>query len=631
MRPRLLLLLLTAALALLAATAGPAAAATSTQHARLGLTTSFAFNEELDCFDDPSDPGNYCIEGIFGEDLAGYFFGLSGSANVSIDLGADLTLTYDRNDLVPGGSVPVTLTYTPTNDPGPEVSIGSSATLTAQVDITTAGFIELCSLLPPICPVLAILDTINEQVNVTIAEDTLDFTAPLAAGDPSGVLSGASTPVVLSFAGLDLIEAQLESSLTLSADPPVPGAAFPGLGGAAAAIAVTGGDLTSLTNPVNPSLIVPIGPADVAVLEWSAGGQAIPATIQLPNTPGGVTATLSPVMHWLGTSADVRLDLDLVGALGDIFGDPADIQIFNGNLGPLFQSQGIDTALAAAVTAAIGFDPGIATQVGLGNLPIPALNPQPPGGLPAIPPIPGASTFTFSIDSDADDDGLFDGTELTGCNPTDPDDPDSDNDGLTDGEEDANKNGCVDAGETNPNDPDSDGDGVLDGPEVEGCNPTNPLDPDSDDDGLTDGQEDVNGNGCQDPGETNPNDPDSDDDGLNDGIEVQVGTDPLDPDSDNDGIPDGQDVDWLQGLIDDLPPSAFKGNGHPTAINAHLDNIERRIADGKVGQALNELAQLRSKLDGCGTAADNTDWIVDCTAQTEIRGFVDLIVDNLTP
>ena len=151
---------------------------------------------------------------------------------------------------------------------------------------------------------------------------------------------------------------------------------------------------------------------------------------------------------------------------------------------------------------------------------------------------------------------MFDGTELTGCNPTDPDDPDSDNDGLTDGEEDANKNGCVDLGETDPNDPDSDDDGVLDGPEVEGCNPTDPLDPDSDDDGLTDGQEDSNGNGCQDPGETNPNDPDSDDDGLNDGIEVLVGTDPLDPDSDNDGIPDGQDVDWLQGLIDDLPPSA---------------------------------------------------------------------------
>jgi hypothetical protein len=50
-----------------------------------------------------------------------------------------------------------------------------------------------------------------------------------------------------------------------------------------------------------------------------------------------------------------------------------------------------------------------------------------------------------------------------------------------------------------------------------------------------------------------------------------------------------------------------------------------------VDQALTELDHLRSKMDGCGTTSDNTDWIVDCTAQLEIRALLDLLVDNLTP
>jgi hypothetical protein len=619
--------LVIAALAVIAGvTASPAAAVdtTSTKHARLGLQSTFAFDKNLDCLDD-------CIEGPFGEDLIGYFFGVSGSANVTIDLGADLSLTYDRTAIVPGASLPVTFTYTPTNDAGPEVSLSGSGTLKATVDVTAAGFIELCTVFPPICPVLAIVDTIDEEVeDFDILAGSADFTAPIAAADPSASISGTSDTLTMSFATLDLLEAKIQSNVTFAADPPVPGAAFPGLGGAAAALAVTGGDLTSLTNPVNASPIIPVGPADIGVLEWSAAGQGIPATIQLASSPGTVTANLQPVLHWLGTSADVRLKLHFVGPLG-LFSDPSDIVIFNSNLGPVYQDQGIDTAIAAAITDAIGFDPGVAAQVAAGNLPIPALDPQPPGGLPTVPPFGATSGFSFSIDTDADDDGIFDGTELTGCNPTDPDDPDSDDDGLTDGEEDVNFNGCVDTGETNPNDPDSDDDGVLDGPEVKGCNPTNPLDADSDDDGLTDGQEDVNGNGCIDPGETNPNDPDSDDDGLTDGQEVLVtGTDPLDPDTDDDGIPDGQDPDWLKDLIDGLPLSAFKGAGHPTAIKAHLDNIEKLVADGKDTQALNELEQLRSKMDGCGSTADNTDWIVDCTAQTEIRGWVDLLITNVS-
>src|SRR5690606_41915888 len=101
-------------------------------------------------------------------------------------------------------------------------------------------------------------------------------------------------------------------------------------------------------------------------------------------------------------------------------------------------------------------------------------------------------------------------------------------DGLAAGEDDAHPiHAPVPAG-TDPDDPDTDDDGLLDGIEVDGSNPTDPLDADSDDDGLLDGEEDANHNGALDPGETDPNNPDTDDDGRLDGIEVD-GSNPTDP------------------------------------------------------------------------------------------------------
>ncbi|MCK6549143.1 hypothetical protein L6R52_25095 [Myxococcota bacterium] len=105
-----------------------------------------------------------------------------------------------------------------------------------------------------------------------------------------------------------------------------------------------------------------------------------------------------------------------------------------------------------------------------------------------------------------------------------------DDDGLSDDEERALG--------TDPCDPDSDDDGIPDGLEVNGQNPTDPRNPDTDRDGLCDGNrevasvciggEDVNVNGVFDAGETNPNDEDTDDGGVNDGEEVVRGTNPND-------------------------------------------------------------------------------------------------------
>lgn len=191
---------------------------------------------------------------------------------------------------------------------------------------------------------------------------------------------------------------------------------------------------------------------------------------------------------------------------------------------------------------------------------------------------------------------------------------DSDGDGLLDVDEDTIHG-------TDPLDPDTDDDGLDDGDEID--RGTDPLDADSDDDGLLDGEEIDIG--------TDPLDPDSDDDGLFDGTEVDLGTDPLDEDSDDDGIPDGSDPDSLTGLIEALPASAFAGGdiGHRDAILDILNEAEEKIATGDVAAALRLLKNLRRHLDGCGSVADNNDWLVDCDAQILLRELLDLISTNL--
>ncbi len=137
---------------------------------------------------------------------------------------------------------------------------------------------------------------------------------------------------------------------------------------------------------------------------------------------------------------------------------------------------------------------------------------------------------------DSDGDGLTDA--LDGLVDTDGDglidalDTDSDNDGLLDGEEDVNHDGITQATETDRRNADTDADGLRDGLEVRGQNPTNPLVSDTDGDGLSDGAEDANANGLRDANESDPNNADTDGGGISDGVEVKGGTNPLDPDDD---------------------------------------------------------------------------------------------------
>ena len=145
-------------------------------------------------------------------------------------------------------------------------------------------------------------------------------------------------------------------------------------------------------------------------------------------------------------------------------------------------------------------------------------------------PDPGSSIGYPLYDGDSD--GLQDWQELQiGTSPAV---ADSDGDGVTDGDE---VNG------PNPSDPlvsDSDGDGLNDGVETLGQNPTDPKNSDTDGDGLSDGQEDANHNGRVDALETDPNKADSDGGGTSDGVEVLSGYNPLDPSDDSEAGAAGQ-------------------------------------------------------------------------------------------
>ena len=546
-----------------------AAPVSQTFHHQLGFTADVPFDESDSDSEDVCLP--ICVE------VASYSVHAVGTAHVRVAMGVDVTFEYDPADVLPGGSVPISVTYTPTDDAGNEISF--------EVEADTLSFNG--------CVVEIICDggTLND---VTLAQGTANFAALMSGDAPVAVPLSSDTIILDSPVG-EIARADLNGSLTLG---PVASGGFPGLGGGAAVVGVTG---ATLTNPV----VVP----GFGVTEWQTAGQTNQIDVTLGADPNAtVTTALSPVMHWLSVAANAQIDVNLSDFL-NVFFDDFSIGIFSGSIGSLLQNNGVDALVSQAIVDLIGIDPGVGANIAAGNLPFPLTNPE----IASVPPVPGLGTITFSFDTDSDDDGLTDGEEI--ALGTDPFDPDTDDDGLTDGDE-------VNVYGTDPLDPDTDDDGLIDGDEI--ALGTDPFDPDTDDDGLSDGDE-VHVYG------TDPLDPDTDDDGLNDGLEVQLGLDPLDPDTDDDGIPDGQDTEFIDAAINGLADSAFKGNGHRTAILAHLQNIEKRVLQGKVDQALNELGHLRSKMDGCGTAPDNTDWIIDCDSQILIRGLVDLLIDNLTP
>jgi hypothetical protein len=579
---------------------------TITKHARLGFNATFTFNETI------SDQ----VLGLFGEPLANYTFDIDGTANFVADMGVDITLTYDTADILPGQPLLVNISYTPTDDPGPEFKGDASAVITTAWDVTILGYTELIIAfgIPAAMFLfeLEIPDELGDPITyyMDVAVGSTDFTAPLN-GEPPVVVPMSSSTVIFESYSLNVIGVSLTGGLTLSPVPLGDFADAPIGGGAGGAVAFLGATGANVTDP-NPILGVPGFPS---ILEWGTAGETVEVTLQLPEVPDTIDVLLDPLLHWVETSANLDLNLDFLGLLDPLLGDKT-INLFSDSLGPLYQQIGLNTTIGDAVAASnpLGIDPGVGSLVGLGNIPVPLLEPE-IGIINATYTSPLGS-LAFTIDLDSDDDGLMDGTEI--AIGTDLSDSDSDDDGLTDGEE-------VNVYDTDPLDVDSDDDGLIDGDEVN-VHGTDPLDPDSDGDGLTDSDE-VNIYG------TDPLDADTDEDGLSDGLEVEYGTSSLDPDTDDDGIPDGEDVEWLQNAINALPDNAFRdrssNKGLREAMINTLNDAELAIASDKVDVAMVLLVNMRKHLDGCGLSPDRNDWIVDCIAQITIRELIDIYMVNL--
>ena len=373
------------------------------QHVRLGFQATFPVSD----MKSGSEP---CVS---------YNASFTGSATYAVDLGADLVFSYDRADIVPGGAVPIQVTYTPTNDPTHEASLSASADVSLSTDVDTGclvGLGVLCAAFDPIaCAVLALaaaIDTFHDQLNnFDVISAMGDFTAPLM-GDPPINIPGTGDSATLQFVGLDILKATPVSTLTYG---PTPSGVFPGLGGAVALLSASGATLTSPALPV---------------LEWQTP-TALDATITLPASPGPTaTLTLQPVLHWMNTTISLEIDLDLLGVFG-VFGNPSPIEVLapGTNLGSLAHA---DTLICPGFPGPA--QPSCMTQVAAGNLPYPGFVPQPPDPLPMIgSPLPAFVAVPFAITLDSDGDGLLDGQEI--AMGLDPDNPDSDGDGYNDGAE----------------------------------------------------------------------------------------------------------------------------------------------------------------------------------------------------
>jgi len=324
---------------------------TITKHANLGFTTSVPVSIDTGVASPPCLL--HVVVCLFHGALA-----FNGTMNIAVRLATDVALTYDPSDLnTPNASLPVSIKYTATPG-GSTVTYALSGNMTFNFDGCTG-----CS----------------NPVAFSASSAPNSFTAPMDANAPI-TIPGSSTGLTLNVAGLDVITATLGSSLTLAPAPP---GSFPGLGGAAAVVKVTGAS-----------------GAPVLPLEWDSSGASQSFTLTTPSTPGPIDIKLMPLLHWVGTSGNAQINLHwtsdfqaVVAVIADIvtagvcliadcsISDPSPISLFSGGLGPVYTSAGLDTAIGAAVGGVAG--PLVAARVAAGFVPVPLTSPA----LASIPPI----------------------------------------------------------------------------------------------------------------------------------------------------------------------------------------------------------------------------------------------------
>ena len=324
---------------------------TITKHANLGFSTSVPVNADTGVADPP------CLLSA-GVCLFHGAFAFTGTLTANVKLGTDVALTYDPANLnTPNGPLPVSVKYTPTPG-GSTVSYSLSGSMTFNFDGCTN------------CPATL-------PFNATSAPNA--FTAPMNSDAPI-TIPGTSSGITLNVAGLDVITASLGSSLTLAPAPP---GVVPGLGGAAAVVQVTG---------ASGAPLLPI--------EWDSSGSTQNFTLTTPANPTALGISLTPLVHWVGTSGAAQINLhwtddfqDVVGVIADIvtlgvclvvdcsIDDPDPIGLFSGGLGPVYSDAGLDTAIGTAIGGVAG--PLVAARVAAGFVPVPLTSPP----LASIPPL----------------------------------------------------------------------------------------------------------------------------------------------------------------------------------------------------------------------------------------------------
>jgi hypothetical protein len=344
---------------------GPARASspvTITKHANLGFNTSIPVNVDTGVANPP------CLLSAVVCLFHGAF-AFNGTLTAHVRLATDVSMTYDPGDLnTPNGPLPVSVKYTPTPG-GSTVSYSLSGNMTFNFD----GCANCPSSLP---------------FNATSASNS--FTAPMDSDGPV-TIPGTSSGITLSVGGLDVITASLGSSLTLAPAPP---GGVPGLGGAAAAVQVTGAS-----------------GAPVLPIEWDSSGSAQTFTLTTPANPTPLGISLSPLVHWVGTSGSAQINLhwtddfqNVVGVIADIvsagvclvvdcsISDPSPIGLFSGGLGPVYSSAGLDTEIGNAIGGVAGSL--VAGRVAAGFVPVPLTDPE----QASIPPL-SVGSLDFDVPS----------------------------------------------------------------------------------------------------------------------------------------------------------------------------------------------------------------------------------------
>ncbi len=79
----------------------------------------------------------------------------------------------------------------------------------------------------------------------------------------------------------------------------------------------------------------------------------------------------------------------------------------------------------------------------------------------------------------------------------------------------------------------------------------------------------------------------------------------------------------------DVPPGAFRNPGLQRAFEARVNDIMRSMDAKNPVPAVQMLRNLRMRTDGCGAAADQDDWIVDCKCQSAVLTKIDTMINDL--